>query len=305
MAMYQRIHDRIQGGVKYICAAQKANGEMPTYWSTSSQMTLPRYVQSPFITGLVILALRNIQDAPAQEIEDSGLRYLKTKRKEDGFFSFLDDGIDVDLDDTCLLNWLLQQHQSVGRLFQALAERIADLPRRDGLYYTWIRKKCDEGNDLDPCVNINVLRFLAANDLDCGALVQALRRVLFDRTFINGTLYYMSGFAFPFLLYTLPPKLQKLIIVSRDEEVFIWDSLRKKTILSPIDAAMKLFILSSASIARRPDATVVGELLHFEKQRGVWPAWAVFRAFNFWGSAELTTALALQALHRFSCSFSK
>lgn len=305
MAMYQRIHDRIQDGVKCICAAQNANGEMPTYWSTSPHMIQPRYVQSPFITGLVILALRSLRNALAQQIEDSGLRYLKTKRKQYGFFSFLDDGIDVDLDDTCLLNSLLQKHQSGGRLFQALAERIADLPRREGLYYTWIRKTCDEGNDLDPCVNINVLRFLAANDLDCSALVQALRRVLFDRTFINGTLYYMSGFAFPFLLYTLPPKLQKLIVVSRDEEIVVWDSLREKAVLSPIDAAMKLFILSSASIARRPDATVVGELLHFETQRGVWPAWAVFRAFNFWGSAELTTALALQALHRFSCSLSE
>lgn len=284
----------IRRAVDGLWGAQGAGGEFPTYWSKSVDMSDPTYVESPFISGMIFLALSGLRDSRAAALRRRVVAYLLTRRRADGFFAFLNEGIDCDLDDICLLNWVVQTVDRRDSHYRALAEKVSRLPRREGLYETWVRGGGDRANDIDPCVSVNVLRFLARNGVECGETLAALRRALRGGEYTRGTLYYESGYALPYLAFTLAPDLRGALLGAGRPP---W--LGRAGGLSVIDKALRLFILSSCREERAECDGLAGELLGSELEGGGWPGWAAFRAFNFWGSPQLTTALVVQALDRY------
>ena len=289
------ITDAIHRAVTYLEASQSPNGEFPTYWSLSRNMSFPTYGGSPFITGMILLALSSLGNEAPAIIRRRGIDYLRTKRKENSYFAFFDQGIDCDLDDICLLNWLLQSEDSDQARYKALAEKIAGFPQRAGFYETWIRNDPNADNNVDPCVNVNVVRFLAYNGIRCDRTIQALRETLHSGTYVRGTFYYESGYALPYLIFTLPQSLRDAIVGVELQQLRL-PRLGPERPPFPIDIAMKLFIMSMCKRDILTCSTLASDLLAREKPNGGWPSWAAFKAFNFWGSAELTTAIVAQAL---------
>src|SRR5687768_15880508 len=88
----------IHRALTYLRSSQAASGEFPTYWSSSRTMSAATYAESPFITGMIILALSALEVDSLKTIRRRAVAYLLTKRKSDGLFSFFDRGIDSDLD---------------------------------------------------------------------------------------------------------------------------------------------------------------------------------------------------------------
>lgn len=262
-------------------------------------MTGPTYAPSPFITGMVILALSSIEADSLKTIRRRAISYLLTKRRSDGFFSFFDSGIDRDLDDTCLLNWILQSANRNTPYYRGLAEKISKRPQRQGFYGTWVRDTDETVCDIDPCVNVNVLRFLHSNGLACAETVQAIETALRTDAYASGTLYYDPAQSLPYLVLTLTPGPVRQIIGPELRTALQqprgWDLLPDGA-ESMVDLAMELFILASLGGAPSRCSQLVSYLLSCERQDGGWESRAMFRAFNYWGSAELTTAVVLQAL---------
>lgn len=301
--MSEVAEDRVAGAVSravnFLGATQMAWGEFPTYWSECRDMSGAAYAQSPFVTGMIILALSSIPTVTAAVIRRKGIAYLLSRRRPDGFFSFFDAGMDCDLDDTCLLNWAIQTAHSHRRSYAALAKTVARLPRREGFYETWVRNSPTQGNDIDPCVNVNVIRFLDRNGIRCDQTVRALRRTLLRQRHAHGTLYYESGYALPYLILTLPPKLRDGIAGASDRSLLTRPC---RGVPSVLDRAMRLYILSSCGVNPEACAGLADELLALGSKDGEWSSWACFRAFNFWGSTQLNTAIVAQALQRYQTS---
>lgn len=293
------IDEAIRGGLKYLVSSQRASGEFPTYWSPSLTMTEPTYAESPFITGMIVLALSSLKTVEGKIIRRRAIAYLLTKRKSQGFFSFFDNGIDPDVDDTCLLNWILQSGNSNPAFYRALAEKILQRPQQGGFYGTWIREIDDSVSDIDPCVNINVLRFLHLNGLTNEATIQALQTAMRTNAYADGTLYYQPALSLPYLILTLPTVLVDQILDAGLLST-LQRLLEKDGTINPssvVDAAMELFILSSAKGDPSRCEELAGYLFSKQIKDGSWSNSAMFRAFNYWGSAELTTSVVVHALN--------
>jgi len=279
---------------------QKESGEFPTFWSHAQDMSLVTYAESPFVTGMVVLALSKLRNEEARLIRSRSCQYLKAKRKSDGCFCFFDQGLDPDLDDTCLLNWALQCHEADASFsYRRLARRLALLPKQNELYLTWLRAGKADHNDIDPCVSANVIRFLARNAVPCAKTVGALRKVLQQDQCSDGTRYYESPFALAYLIVTLPSALRHEILGNSSRKNRLIERLAcasAKQRGSVLDRALLLTVLSCCSTDGIMLSALAEALTSGRDTTGGWPNAPAFRAFNYWGSAALTTAVAIQAL---------
>ncbi len=292
----------IQRTLSYLSCSQLQSGEFPTYWSSSRTMSAATYAESPFITGMIMLALATLEVDSLKTTRRRAVAYLLTKRKSDGLFSFFDRGIDPDLDDTCLLNWILQSASRNGSGYKALAQKILQRPTWQGLYGTWLRSADETVSDIDPCVNVNVLRFLQANGLTCEQTIQAIRMAMRNDAYAKGTLYYDPAQSLPYLVLTLPPEVARQLIDAELRTILQQrrdDALKREEARSILDLAMELFILASLGGDLSRCSQLASSLLSSQRPDGSWASVAMFRAFNYWGSAELTTAVVVQALNSY------
>jgi len=285
----------IDRGLQFLAASQRPNGEFPTYWSRTVTMDRPTAVASPFVTGMVLLALRDVSETEA--IRERGLAHLRSWRRPDGTFAFFSAGIDPDLDDTCLLNWLLLQQEPKAFQYDALARCILALQRPDGLFPTWIRTDPMLPNPVDPCVNVNVLRFLDACGLPAPRLVAALQGELGTRP-CGGTTYYHPHWSLIYLASSLPHPLRTAVLGAAPPALS-GSGTNEQRPHDPLESALRLGVVAEtrgdAAVGRR----LATELLLFQRRSGTWPASAMFQAFNYWGSPELSTAIALAAITAF------
>jgi hypothetical protein len=293
------IKQAIDGALSGLDALQEASGGWRTAWSTTTDMRHPTVCDSPFASALILLALRNVPiDCDRSSIARC-LTYLQSKRNDDGLVAFLPTGIDPDLDDTALLNWALQAYRYDAWPYRSLARRITHMPTRDGLWLTWVRPTTDEPNDIDPCVSANVLRFLGENIVATEQATAALSRVLDGNSFFDGTLYYVSPAALPYLALAQRERIRRQILPPRRARE-IAESLLTQMAAgptpSPIDLAMTVSVAARSNVDLRSLARPVEALLATRQANGAWPNDAAFRAFNYWGSSALTTAFAAEAL---------
>src|SRR6266566_418943 len=220
---YDRLPQAIRRGIYSLVTAQRPSGEFPTYWSRTITMDSPTEVSSPFVTGMIMFALLTVADT--ERIQERGLEYVRASRRPDGTFAFFATAIDPDLDDTCLLNWLLYPSESSGPFHRALSARIVAMQTHGGLFPTWIREEPGAPNPIDPCVNLNVLRYLDQCGTASPSLVEALRRVFENQPF-QPTFYYRSALSFAYLASTLPLPLRRMVAGDRKspEPEHKWDN---------------------------------------------------------------------------------
>lgn len=285
--------------VARLTVAQRPSGELPTFWSPSPDLSRPTRAESPFITGLALLLAAELPAAGS--LRRRGAAYLRGWRRADGLFAFLRDGIDPDLDDTCLLGYVLQREDPSWTGFPALARRVAGLPCRAGLFETWVRPVAGAPNDVDPCVSVNVLRFLHHNGIARGETEDALRRAFHDPASYAGTLYYHPPLSLPWLVLTLAPPLRARLVGNRFPRALVdRASAAAQGDANATDLALALLVATRAGAHPQVRARLAKRLLEREEGHGCWRGTAFFRAFNYWGSAELTTAVAAHALSAFA-----
>lgn len=291
-ARNDRLSRAIDLGIRYLTASQASSGEFRTYWSRVAAMRQPTAVPSPFVTGMILLALHCVEGT--ESIKERGLECLRAWRRRDGTFAFFAAGIEPDVDDTCLLNWLLLGRESEGLRSRPVAARIAAMQRPDGLFPTWIRSEPYRPNPVDPCVNVNVLRFLHASGLPCSALVAGLRRMIARRPH-RGTLYYRPQSSLMYLASTLEEPVRGWILEHQEARTN-GDKRIALSWIDPLEAALRLVSLAALGLDPAQAHSLTTTLLLCQRRSGAWPSVAMFRAYNFWGSPELTTAVAVQGL---------
>jgi hypothetical protein len=291
------LQQSIDAAIARLRSWQLPSGELPTYHSADPSMQQPTYARSPFVSGMVALALRRSDVGELRALVDRALSFVLTARAEDGTIAFLPSGIDPDLDDTCLLNAILQQRGIGGIDYTQLASLIAALPTHDGLFQTWFRNRAAP-NDIDPVVSVNVVRFLAQNGIDRRDTVAAVCRSFTLGKVDVGSTYYTSWTALPYFVSSLVPFVRRRFDndsawhakVVQMLEAYIADAA------NPVEVAMALTVASTWHVPVHITERLARALLDAQLSDGGWPSCVVFRAFNNWGSGAISTALALEAL---------
>jgi hypothetical protein len=278
--------EAVRRAVAFLAGAQRSDGGFRLGFSSARSLQSADDVVSPFTAAIVLLALDDVAGVPAQ-LRSRTIAHLLSKREPTGLVRFIDGPIDPDYDDICLVHSLLQD-ADVDLDFRSVARRVARALRDDGLFPTWVG--IDRLPDLDPVVNVNIVRFLRRNGVDCSRTIARLQEMIAQWTPGEGTLYYPPSAALPWMVCTLPTELRTRVIGGSR------NALLKGMVSapeSPLDLAMQTFTLARLGISATPFATA---LLDAQNNDGGWPADAMFGPRPFWGSRELTTAVAAGAL---------
>ncbi len=296
------IKSSLTRGIKYLVSQQSESGAFPTHWSERLDMALPQYIESPFVTGLILMALGRLgRSELPRKIVSRGLSYLVRKRQPNGLFLFLNEGIEPDVDSTCLLNSILQKHLPHRFCYSRLAQTISGMTLSSGFFRTWLQDE-SLANIVDPVVNVNVVRFLHANQIRSGLTIARLQRAIEESDFFEGSHYYESGLFLPYFACTLPSTLRREIMPRNRSRLLNRLESRARADCSILDDVLLLYVLASSGFMSGILPVVVERICQKQNSDGSWPSYAAFRAFNYWGDASLCTAVAIQALATFTGS---
>lgn len=293
----QELDGAIERGLGWLERFQRPDGEIPTRWSEHLGMRGGDHADSPFITGLVLWSLAEFPATQSlQQIRQRGLNYLLNWRTPNGRIAFLKRGIPPDLDDICLLHSVFQRYWPEAFDYSKLAKRVHRMMRTDGRFPTWLQPR-SMGMDFDPVVNINVLRFLTANGLPCPETEGMLHALISTWDGTNGTFYYQSPLALPYFAAHLNPSSRMRIFGDSGPRIVRLAYVRSQVGASILDLAYLMGVLLTLGGPPEAIKTTLRRLLDLQESDGGWPNYAAFRAYNYWGSAGLSTALAIQAIN--------
>jgi hypothetical protein len=285
--MLDAIREAVRRAVEFLAAAQKPDGGFRIGVATARSLESADDVASPFAAAIVLLALDGVRGVPAQ-LGSRAVAHLLSKREPSGLVRYFGAPIDPDYDDICLVHSLLQD-AGVELDYRGVARRVAGALRADGLFPTWVG--AGRPMDFDPVVNVNIVRFLDRNGIACSRTIARLQEVVARWTGDEGTLYYPQPGALPWIVCTLPSTLRARII--GPSRTALRATIAGTPAQSLLDLAMRTRALARLGGSPTPFAA---PLLEAQQSDGAWPAGAIFGAYGFWGSRELTTAIAASAL---------
>lgn len=280
----------IKSGLEFLKNCQGTNGEFKSSWSKNRDMMPSVEVSSPFITGLILDILRGVPNV--RKVQTQGLDFLASSSRENGWYSFFDEGIDVDLDDTCLINLNLQLYGIGQTDHLRLSRTIAALSLPGGRFQTWIRRNALEPNDIDVCVCANVLRYLTHNGITTDLQWLILATQNWDPG--KDTLYYVQPYALLYFVCQMQDSILRFVV---DQNRTLTARIEIGGHQDHLDAAFRLIVGVKIRANNRLVKALAMNLVQLQRDDGGWASVAAFQAFNYWGSDSLVTAGCVRALY--------
>jgi len=296
--------------VLFLEKSQLPSGEFATYASPKEGMGDSVYNTSPFITSFVAHALSSAnQTGKAGEMKHRAAEFIKSQKKEGATWNFW--GLNEkglypeppdDLDDTsCAAAVLVENGESIQVDFE-------EYRAENGAFFTWFAER---ENDIDCVVNANILFFYALQGKEDSRLCSYLNEAVESQGYLECTNYYpVSRFAFPYAIsrafadanascieHSLP-RLQSFLL-SRQENG-VWGN--------DLDNALAVVSLLNLGFEGEELDKGIRNIKSRQKQDGSWESQAFFTGpYNckktgqctYFGSAELTTAISLEAIAKY------
>ena len=292
----------IKQGVSFLLDHQLPSGEFPTFVAETHQLNDGAYYASPFITSFVLYAVFDLDQAGLADARQKALMFLQQEQLPNGGWCnhTLDNvfhqlhRLPSDLDDTATVSFCLKSH---GITFAYNAHLFEQNRNAYGLYETWIDPPF--GNEIDALVNANILLYLGRPEPEVISYIKqvVLNNVSFSRWYPERTFFfYMIARAYQQGLNELG-EVRPLIIEAIKQRYLANDGC-----LSPLALAMGLVTLMIFSDTDANGILTRGieYLIKLQGSDGGWPRSLFFNGFDrFYGAEGLTTAIAVQALHRY------
>ncbi len=336
--MTEQITRAVVRGLDWLAVRQLSWGEFNTNFWYSDQPKRPGVPDSsPFVTAHVVHALDFVKDARARGMQERALKFLRGEMEGQGFWRYRSRrqgqrwGWSLDMDDTSCVSYVLRQHNIA---FPENRAWLVGNRNARGIFYTWFTPRramphnfewlrlalayarCQvlrtvilkherlERNDVECVVNANVVWYLgecaetnAAIDylIDTarqGREAQEMRYYLHRNSF-----YYALSRAYANGIARLDEAKEAIVENIRAE----WNHAREfENDLQVALAACTLlnFRCDIPELARAMDWLVARQ-----DANGGWREWAWIGYVPFttrWGSAEMTTAVCVEALARYA-----
>jgi hypothetical protein len=333
----EHITQSIQRGIRYLENAQLTNGEFKMFFSPDPMMCREyQFDSSLFGTAMIVYALGHAPKVLAQPMLRRSLRFLLRGREAPGVWRYwtrtnpMYKLIAPDLDDTCLISFVLRQNAIPSNTNDTL---ILANRNQDGLFYTWLLMRASptwiklqfwkstllrlrkfspqhynwlwreteaKPGDVGAGVNANVLLYLGESP-DTEAVVSYLVNMIRQRHEASCDEYYSD----PLVIYYLLSRAYFHGV--RGLEV-VQDAIAERTVHSAamiqnsLAAALSVSTLLNAG-SHSPFSEAIDYLLETQHADGSWAKTAMWwggpKRLRGFGSEELTTALCVEALARY------
>lgn len=328
--------ESIDNGIHYLSEHQLANGEFTCYLSSDPTMQQWCAVDSnTFITSVVSNCLQPYSNKKEVEKILTKSRYFLRSQMMRGavfhFYTIWHNGFQLappDVDCTCTAALFLK---SVDTNFSDPKEMLLNNRNSKGLFYTWFAPRLEftthretlrlrlrflkyfphsilhlfksdyTYRDLDLIVNCNVLFYFGKQDFTKPIINYIIRSVKAHQETDKDSWYYNPIIAYQLLsrVFTLGiAELEDLKPVLT-ERIVAYIKLHQ---LSGLETAVGLTALLNLGFSGLLVQELATRLLEFQQPNGSWPRFFYYSTPNRkvgWGSEELSTGLALEALNHY------
>lgn len=293
-----RIDQAIERGLGFLAAKQLEWGEFRSLTCLDDALKRCRFESSPFATTFVVDVLAGLPGEQPAAMRSRALAWLRAEQQAGGVWGYWakrnsDFGkFPADLDDTATVSYALRAAGVPFEDNRAVFDANRDSQKR---FLTWIRK--DGFNDVDCAVNANVLMYLGESRPEvCAWVVDQVGK---------------GAACAPY--YPDPLAIDYLVTRARERGVSCFTQLDgliasrlvkarqpDGTFGSALDDALAVTIALRTGAKDLELRPVVERLLATQRPDGDWPRKRFFVGPSLrYGSEELTTAFAIEALHRF------
>jgi|tagenome__1003787_1003787.scaffolds.fasta_scaffold20910782_2 hypothetical protein len=305
-----RVQEALEGAIFFLERRQLPSGEIPLYRLRLGGNDQWEYDETMSGTAIAAISLTSVSHPTAVTVRQRALGFLCREMLVPGAWKFWSQDhpnaywADADVDDTVLASLALERahpHIAMGSNLELLLENIDER----GRFKTWLRS-ADSHNDVDPVVNANAVAYVGPKR-DTTIVCSWLNRLVFNEEGIVSH-YYVQSEAFFYALSRAFRRGVSQLNESRERAICQLAGLRKPdgSYGDVLATAYVLCALRNYQAAEGDETTeVVDWLLEQQTADGSWPlikACAGPEPPNqpsvWWGSAELTTALVVEALCR-------
>ncbi len=292
--------DPLGTGLTFLAAGRDATGGYPVLFGRDRDLGDGVPLPSVFATALIARSLARLPAGDQVKDLTAGLHdALRREREPDGRWRYFGRGslIPADVDDTSYALLVLPPEPGDEAVVAAvLANRSPE-----GRIHTWFLEPGagpPTVNGFDRVVNANVATMLRARDRPDHGLEEWLRGDLGKGRYREGSQYYPSPWVFLHAMAGLGPTAAPPDLVERE----CLSLLAATPPGDPVDTALALGTLVRIGRASGAEALRLREaLLASQAGDGGWPAGGLFAGCQdgrlWYGSRELTTALALEAVY--------
>lgn len=298
------MEEAIQRAVRFVCRERLTPGLFSTLASSATDLGQARDVESPYLTTYIIHALTQVAPSAAEPAIAAAARGLWQHREPGGMWRFFGRSAEnppLDFDDSCCA--LVALHQAGLPTDNKLLHFLGKAQFASGGYGTWLLPRLNSEAELDVVVNANILLYLASTGQPTAALARFLVEMVIQRGFRRLSSFALSEAPSFYALarayrHGPAPELAPLLPA-------LADAVRKHqradgSFGDELETALSLTaLLDVGQLGSRLDATA-DWLRVRQRSDGSWPARVFFCDFapTYYGSAELTTALCAEALHK-------
>ncbi|XYI03934.1 prenyltransferase/squalene oxidase repeat-containing protein [Sorangium sp. So ce1128] len=302
----------IESAVGFLRAGQMESGEFAIYTSLNSRLDDELVHNStPFVTTFAIHALQEVTRPDVSSMLDKACKFLLSKMEPSGLWRYwYRTPLPADADDTaCSSHALISAGVAPPKLAENRQVLFANRDQR-GLFHTWLDgDRRPIPNDVDGVVNANVVLYLG--DIpETRPAIDYLNQLVESNKDEGASWYYIPH---QMLHYAMSRLLRRGILGLEPSRPFIVErTLRRKvsdgSFGSDLNTAMSISTLLNCGYSSDLDSAV-DALVRRQLPDGSWGREAFYGAprlpppgpFAFWyGSAELTTVLCLEAIALFS-----
>jgi hypothetical protein len=300
-----------RAGVGFLARSQLPSGEFRSLLSTDFDLRRDLVPDSsPFVTTFVLDSLRWQPSEAVEGMAERALGFLLREQDEQGLWRYWTQAspkrslVPPDLDDTSCASWVLA---SYGRSFRDNRAAVAANRDGEGRFMTWLGPPEGE-NDVDGVVNANVVLYLGAGP-ETEAACDYLARLVESPESELGSWYYPD----PLSLDHAVSRAARHGVVSlrgcrerllaRVSERCVAISRHQHALGAALAALTLLNCEAEVELLDRQ----IEFMLESQCEDGSWPRVAFYSGPRpplprsvWFGSEELTTALCLEALARYS-----
>ncbi len=300
----ERINNSISKGIDFLYENQLDYGEFKTYICDDKDLEECLFDSSPFVTTFVLYFFNNMEGEKVEIMTEKALDFLLNEQEEGGIWRYWssrnDKKISPDLDDISTISFILKTNGiDIDDNYQLIKENVND----DNLFFTWLYSG-KERNDVDCVVNANVLLYLGENNPSvCSYINEAIKS---DE---SCSVYYLGKLSFFYMVSRAFENNITCFDKSKDEIInYILNHQNKDgSFGNELETAFGLTTLLNFNYSGNEIESSLINLLENQQKDGSWKRKAAFcrgidltESGPYFGSEELTTALALEALKKYS-----
>jgi len=304
----------LEKGIQFLHSRQLPSGEFRTMKWQTSKVDDASYVRSVFITSIVLHSLRHVEKfVQIGKISQQAIEFLLGEMEYEGLWRFhgKKSYIHFDIDTTCCVLATLKEW-GIKLDYDTIASGLLRYRNAEGVFNTWILdvdppfEKKD--NNVDWVVNANALFFYSLLNQSLPEVERYLIGVVETETFKQRSPYYESPLGFIYCFsraYSDGHSSRLKPAIAKIKNYLLDIKVEDESYGGPLESALASVGLLNSSEGSAQSLQAIEYLLNTQLSNGGWPKGVFFTGGPYmghhivFGSEELTTAIALEAISKY------